>query len=81
MVGPIRDGFTGTFHAFDFAKYAHRYLGELQDRFNRRFDLKRILPRLLVAAVLTPAKPRRILAEGLTGTCHQSGATMVCRPC
>ena len=47
-----------------------RYLGELQYRFNRRFDLKRILPRLLVAAVLTPAKPRRILAEGLTETCH-----------
>ena len=71
LLSNLKTGFTGTFHAFDFAKYAHRYLGELQYRFNRRFDLKRILPRLLAAAVATPPKPRRLLRQGLlTEACH-----------
>ncbi len=43
----------GTYHAFDFAKYAHRYLAEAQYRFNRRFNLRSILLRLLRAASLT----------------------------
>jgi hypothetical protein len=38
-----------------------RYLAEFQYRFNRRFDLKSILPRLLMAAVRTPAMPQRLL--------------------
>ena len=70
LLGNLKTGFTGTFHAFDFAKYAHRYLGEIQYRFNRRFDLKRILHRLLAAAVTTSPKPRRILAKGLTEAGH-----------
>ena len=70
MVGTIRDGFTGTFHAFDFAKYAHRYLGEMQYRFNRRFDLRAMLPRLLAAAIATPPKPGRMLRKGLTEACR-----------
>jgi ribosomal protein L37AE/L43A/transposase-like protein len=38
-----------------------RYLAEFQYRFNRRFDLKAILPRLVAAAVGTPAMPFRLL--------------------
>ena len=38
-----------------------RYLAEFSYRFNRRFDLKSILPRLLAAAVSTPAMPQRLL--------------------
>jgi ribosomal protein L37AE/L43A/transposase-like protein len=38
-----------------------RYLAEFCYRFNRRFDLKSILPRLLAAAVSTPAMPQRLL--------------------
>ena len=44
------------YHAFDFRKYGHRYLAEYQYRFNRRQDLKAILPRLLRAAALTPKR-------------------------
>ena len=47
----------GTHHAFDFAKYAHRYLAEAQYRFNRRFNLRSILARLLRAASLTNPTP------------------------
>ena len=38
-----------------------RYLAEFQYRFNRRFDLKSILPRLLIAAARTPAMPQRLV--------------------
>jgi len=38
-----------------------RYLAEFQYRFNRRFDLASILPRLLTAAVRTPAIPQPML--------------------
>jgi hypothetical protein len=51
----------GTYHAFDFAKYAHRYLAEVQYRFNRRFDLAVILARLLRAAAVTPPQPLAVI--------------------
>jgi hypothetical protein len=57
FLGNLKRSLGGTYHAFDFAKYAHRYLAEAQYRFNRRFDLRSILQRLLRAAVLTPPTP------------------------
>ena len=36
-------------------KYAHRYLAETQYPFNRRFETKAILPRLIKAAATTGA--------------------------
>ncbi len=38
-LGNLKTGIAGTYHAFDFAKYAHRYLAEFQYRFNRRYDM------------------------------------------
>jgi hypothetical protein len=45
VLSNLKTGLSGTFHAFKFAKYAHRYLAEFQYRFNRRFDLRSILAR------------------------------------
>lgn len=53
VLGNLKTAATGTYHAFDFAKYGFRYLAEAQYRFNRRFDLVAILPRLLRAATAT----------------------------
>jgi ISXO2-like transposase domain len=61
FLGNLKTAYSGTYHAFDFAKYAHRYLAEAQYRFNRRFDLSSILNRLLVAAVGTKPRPERFL--------------------
>lgn len=61
LLGNLKTGFAGTYHAFDFAKYAHRYLADVQFRFNRRFAMARMLPRLLVALVNAPASPERTL--------------------
>ena len=53
VLGNVKTSLAGTYHAFNFRKYAHRYLAECQYRFNRRFDLRAILPRLVRAAVTT----------------------------
>ena len=57
FLGNLKRSLGGTYHAFDFAKYAHRYLAEAQYRFNRRFNLSSILARLLRAACLTIPTP------------------------
>lgn len=57
LISNLKTGFSGTYHAFKFAKYAGRYLAEHQYRFNRRYNLKQMLPRLLRAAVLTMPRP------------------------
>jgi transposase-like protein len=61
ILGNLKNAITGTYHAFDFEKYAHRYLGECQYRFNRRFDLAVLLPRMVVAAVNTGKRTERWL--------------------
>lgn len=61
VLGNLKTALSGTYHAFDFAKYADRYLAQFQYRFNRRFDLKSILPRLLHAAATTGARTEAYL--------------------
>jgi hypothetical protein len=57
VLSNLKTAISGTYHHFNFAKYADRYLAEVQYRFNRRFDLKSILVRLVRAAVLTRPRP------------------------
>ena len=61
LLGNLKTALNGTYHAFDFAKYAHRYLAEAQYRFNRRFNLSSILPRLLRAASVTSPRPAQFI--------------------
>ena len=60
LLGNLKSILRGTFHAFHF-KYAQLYLSEFQYRFNRRFDLKAMLPRLAYVAVRTPPIPEWLL--------------------
>ena len=57
VLSNLKTAISGTYHHFDFAKYADRYLAEVQYRFNRRFDLSSILIRLMRATVLTRPRP------------------------
>jgi len=50
VLGNLKTAFAGTYHAFGFAKYAHRYLAQVQYLFNRRFNLRTILVQLARAA-------------------------------
>ena len=61
VLGNLETAFSGTCHAFDFAKYGHLYLAEVQYRFNRRFDLSVILAQLLRASAVTSQHPVRII--------------------
>jgi transposase-like protein len=57
ILGNLKTAIHGTYHSFDFEKYAHRYLAEVQYRFNRRFTMESMLVRLLFAGVQTSARP------------------------
>ena len=61
LLGNLKSSIQGTYHGFKFDKYAARYLGELQYRFNRGFDLPQMIPRLLRACALTTARPEKWL--------------------
>ena len=50
VLGNIKTSLAGTYHAFGFRKYAHRYLGQVPYLFNRRLDLRAVLGRLARAA-------------------------------
>ena len=59
LLSNLKTALAGTFHAFAFKKYGHRYLAEFAYRFNRRSNLKTMLPRLMHAAVASSPQPLR----------------------
>lgn len=63
VMGNIKRALDGTYHAFRFFKYAQRYLGEAMYRFNRRFHMAAMMPRLLVAAACCAPQPERQLRD------------------
>ncbi len=60
MLGNVKQSLAGTCHAFD-GKHLPRYLAEFRYRFNRRYDLEALVPRLPHASVRTPPMPYRLL--------------------
>jgi len=63
----LKSALAGTYHAVKFTKYAHRYLAEVQYRFNRRFDLRSILPRLVRVAAVTGPRNRGFIRGAEVG--------------
>jgi transposase-like protein len=59
----VKTSLAGAYHAFDFGKYATRYLGAIAYRFNRRFWLDTIAQRLLVAAAGIGPRPEHWLRQ------------------
>lgn len=59
-LGNIKAAIVGTYRAIH-EKHVPRYLAEFEYRFNRRYDLAAMLPRLTWAAVRTPPMPYRFL--------------------
>jgi hypothetical protein len=60
LLGNVKTALRGTYHAHH-PKHAPRYLAEFQYRFNRRFDLANLVPRLAYVALRTPPMPMRLL--------------------
>jgi len=61
VLGNLKTSLSGCYHAFDFRKYAARYLAGFCYRFNRRFDLRSLHQRLLIAAAGTTPQPLRVI--------------------
>lgn len=64
LLGNVKNALHGTYHAMNH-KHLPRYLAEFSYRFNRRFALAELVPRLAYVALRTPPLPYRlaILAE------------------
>ena len=56
----IKSAITGTYRTIR-DKHVPRYLAEFEYRFNRRYDLAAMMPRLGYVAVRTPPMPYRLL--------------------
>ena len=59
-LGNVKAAIVGTYRAIH-EKHVPRYLAEFEYRFNRRYDLAAMLPRLTWGAVRTPPMPYRFL--------------------
>lgn len=59
-LGNIKAALVGTYRAVR-EKHAARYLAEFEYRFNRRYDLGAMIPRLAVVALTTAPMPYRLL--------------------
>jgi ribosomal protein L37AE/L43A len=60
IIGNLKTALSGTYHHVS-EKYVSRYLAEFEYRFNRRYDLKAILPRFLYTAIHTLPHPEPLL--------------------
>ena len=56
MLGNVKNAIRGTYHSIS-EKHVPRYLAEFCYRFNRRFDLGKMVPRLAYVAVHTDPMP------------------------
>ena len=59
VLGNVKTSLAGCYHGFEFGKYADRYLAAFCYRFNRRFDLKTLHQRLVIAAISSPPRNLR----------------------
>ena len=60
ILGNIKRSLRGTYHHLG-SKHLPRYLAEFTYRFNRRFSLSEMFPRLAFVALRTPPMPYRVL--------------------
>ena len=60
MIGNVKGSMRGSYHSIG-RRHLPRYLAEFCYRFNRRFNLEDMIPRLGYAAVRTPPMPQRLL--------------------
>jgi transposase-like protein len=60
ILGNVKNSISGTYHLIR-AKHIPRYLAEFEYKFNRRYNLKSLFTRLVIAAARTTPMPYRLL--------------------
>ena len=61
MIGNVKSSMHGSYHSIN-SQHLPRYLAEFCYRFNRRFNLEDMIPRLGYIAMRTPPMPQRLLS-------------------
>ena len=61
VLANVKRAISGTYHAIRQARYARRYLAEAAWRFNHRFRLSDLLPRLMRTLASCKPRPERVL--------------------
>ena len=64
VLGNLKSALRSTYHSIN-PKYTQRYLAEFEYRFNRRYRLPDLIPRLAWVALRTPPMPEKVLKIGL----------------
>ncbi|MDX2347876.1 MAG: IS1595 family transposase [Nitrospirota bacterium] len=64
VLGNLKSALRSTYHSVS-SKYSQRYLADFQYRFNRRYNLKAMIPRLAFAALRSPPMAYKLLKIGL----------------
>jgi transposase-like protein len=64
ILGNLKTSLHGAYHSLGWAKHADTYLAAFAYRFNRRFDLKGLLTRLIVDVARCPRHPIREIKGG-----------------
>jgi len=64
VLGNLKSALRSTYHSVS-SKYSQRYLADFQYRFNRRYNLKAMIPRLAFAALRSPPIAYKLLKIGL----------------
>ena len=62
VLGNLKTALRSTYHSIS-PKHTKRYLAEFQYRFNRRYDLRGMLDRLVWVSLKTPSMPERLLRK------------------
>jgi len=60
ILGNLKDSMHSTYHAIR-GKHLPRYLAEFNDRFNRRFNLTKVVDQLIWDVARTPPMPERLV--------------------
>jgi transposase-like protein len=63
VLSNVKRALDGVYHSLKQGKYARRYLAEAAYRFNRRFQLRDMVPRLLRATAICGPRPERVLRD------------------
>jgi transposase-like protein len=66
VLGNLKTSLSGAHHSFKFPKYAEFYLAAFAYRFNRRFDLRGLVARLIVDVANTHPNPRHVIRAAET---------------
>ena len=68
VLGNLKTTLAGAFHSLHYRKYAEHYLAAFAYRFNRRFDLRGLVARLIVDVALSkPAKETVVRSHAEAG--------------